>query len=74
LPVAFEFQPSYLAEFVDEPLDYALVDVVAPRFVSAVSGFDFDDAFADSLMETSERWPPAEVVDGDHFVLALVEP
>ena len=61
-----------LLELGDEPIDDALVEVVAAQVGVAVGGLDLDDAFADFEDGDVER-TAAEVVDGDGLVFLLVE-
>ncbi len=60
-----------LAELVDDPVDDALVEVVAAEERVAVGGLHFEDALADAQDRDVER-ATAQVVDGDHLVLALL--
>ena len=62
----------FLLELVDDPVDDALVDVVAAQVGVAVGGLHFDHAVADFEDRDIER-AAAEIVDGDGFVLLLVE-
>ena len=64
--------PVALLELGDDPVDDALVEVVAAEVRVAVGRLDLDDAFADFEDRDVER-AAAEVVDGDRFVLLLVE-
>ncbi len=64
--------PSDLLELGDDPLDDALIEVVAAEVGVAVGRLDLDDAFADFQDRDVER-AAAEVVDGDRLVLLLVE-
>ena len=57
----------------DDPVDDALVDVVAAQVGVAVGGLHFHHAVAHFEDGDVER-AAAEVVDGDGFVLLLVEP
>ena len=59
-------------EFGDDPIDDALVDVVATQVGVAIGGFDFDHALADFEDGDVER-AAAEIVHGDGFILLLVE-
>ena len=67
-----EIDALVLLELVDDPVDDALVDVVAAQVRVAVGGLHFDDAFADFKDRNIER-AAAKVVDGDGFVLLLVQ-
>ena len=60
-------------ELLDQPIHNALVDIVAAQVRVAVGGLDFDHAFADFQDGNIER-TAAEVVDGNRFVLLLVQP
>ncbi len=62
----------FLLEFGDDPVDDALVDVVAAQVRVAVGGFHFDDAVAD-FEDGDVEGAAAEVVNRDGFVLLLVE-
>ena len=62
----------FFLKFGDDPIDDALVDVVAAQVGVAVGGFDFDHAFADFENRDVER-AAAEIVDGDGFVLDLIQ-
>ena len=59
-------------ELADDPVDDALVDVVAAQVGVAVGGFHFDHAVAD-FEDGDIEGAAAEIVDGDGFVLLLVE-
>ncbi len=59
-------------EAVDEPLDDALVPVVATEFGVAVGGLHLEDAAADFEDRDVER-TATQVIDGDLFVALLVE-
>ncbi len=61
-----------LLELLGDPVDHALVEVVAPEVRVAVRRLDFEDALADLQDRDVER-PPAQVVHGDLLVLLLVE-
>ena len=67
-----EVEPLLLLELGDEPVDDALVEVVAAQVGVAVGGLDLDDAFAD-FEDGDIEGAAAEVVDGDGLVLLLVE-
>ena len=56
----------------DDPLDDALVDVVAAEVRVAIGRLDLDDALADLEDRDVER-AAAEVVDRDRLVLLLVQ-
>ena len=61
-----------LLELVNDPVDDPLIDVVATQMRVAIGRLDFDNAFADFEDRDIER-TAAEVVDGDGFVLLLVQ-
>ena len=67
-----EVDPLVLLELRDDPLDHALVEVVAAEVGVAVRGLDLDDALA-HLEDRDVEGAAAEVVDGDRLVLLLVE-
>jgi hypothetical protein len=72
LPLEARSRPVFGLEFGNQPLDDALVEIVAAQVGVAVGGLDFDDAFAD--FENGDiECTAAEVVHGDGFVLLLVE-
>ena len=60
-------------ELRDDPLDDALIEVVAAEVRVAVGRLDLDDALADFENRDVEG-AAAKVVDGDRLVLLLVEP
>ena len=64
--------PSLFLNSRDDPVDDALIEVVAAEVRVAVGRLDLDDAFADFEDRDVER-AAAEVVDGDRLVLLLVE-
>ena len=64
--------PSLFLNSADDPVDDALVEVVAAEVRVAVGRLDLDDALADFEDRDVER-AAAEVVDGDRLVLLLVE-
>ena len=70
--VLAEVDAVALAELVDDPLDDALIEVVAAQVRVAVGRLHFDHALADFEDRDVER-AAAEVVDGDGLVLLLVE-
>ena len=61
-----------LLELGEQPVDDALVEVVAAEVRVAVRGLDLEDAVAELEDRDVER-AAAEVVDGDLLVLLLVE-
>ncbi len=65
--------PLFLLELGDDPVDDALVDVVAAQVGVAVGRFHFDHAIAHFEDGDIER-AAAEIVHGDGFVLLLIEP
>ena len=67
-----EVDAVFLLELADDPIDDALVDVVAAQVGVAVGGLDFDHAFAHFENRDIEG-AAAEIVDGDGFVLLLIE-
>ena len=70
--VLAEIDAVALLELVDDPLDDALIEVVAAEVRVAVGRLHFDDALADFEDRDVER-AAAEVVDGNRLVLLLVE-
>ena len=68
-----EVDPLVLPELRDDPLDHALVEVVAAEVGVAVRGLDLHDALA-HLEHRDVEGAAAEVVDRDRLVLLLVEP
>ena len=64
--------PSVFLNSADQPLDDAIVEVVAAEVRVAVGRLHLDDAFAHFEHRDVER-AAAEVVDGDRLVLLLVE-
>ena len=67
-----EVDPLVLLELRDDPLDHALVEVVAAEVGVAVRGLHLDDALA-HLEDRDVEGAAAEVVDRDRLVLLLVE-
>jgi hypothetical protein len=59
-------------ELGDEPLDDALVEIVAAQVRVAIGGLDFDNAFAD-FQNGNIKGAAAEVIHGDGLVLLFVE-
>ena len=59
-------------ELFDDPVDEALVDVVAAEVCVTVGRLDFHDALADFEDRNVER-TAAEIVDGDGLVVLFVE-
>ncbi len=72
MPLEPRSRPCFCLELCDEPLDDALVEVVAAQVGVAVGGLDLDDAFAD-FEDGNIECTAAEVVDGDGLVLLFVE-
>ena len=72
-PILAEIDAVALPELGDDPLDDALIEVVAAEVRVAVGRLHLDDALADFENRDVER-AAAEVVDGDRLVLLLVEP
>jgi hypothetical protein len=70
--VLAEVDALVLLELADDPLDDALVQVVAAEMGVPVRGLDLDHALAD-LQDGDVEGPAAEVVDRDRLVLLLVE-
>ena len=60
-----------LLELVDDPVDDALVEVVAAQERVAVGGLDFEDALAHA-QDRDVEGAAAQVVDGDDLVFALL--
>ena len=71
-PVLAQVDAVALLELRDDPVDDALVEVVAAEVRVAVGRLHLDDALADLEDRDVER-AAAEVVDGDRLVLLLVE-
>ena len=67
-----EIDAVFFFEFFDDPVDDALVDVVAAEVGVASGGFYFDYAFAHFEIGNVKR-ATAQVVDGDLLVFFLVE-
>ena len=65
--------PSVFLNSADHPVDDPLIEIVTAKMRVAVGRLHLDDAFADLENRDVER-AAAEVVDGDRFVLLLVEP
>ena len=72
LGVLREVDPLVLLELGQQPLDDALVEVVAAEVRVAVRRLDLEDALAELEDRDVER-AAAEVVDGDLLVVLLVE-
>ena len=70
--VLAEIDAVALLELGDDPVDDALIEVVAAEVRVAVGRLHLDDALADFEDRDVER-AAAEVVDGDRLVLLLVE-
>ncbi len=70
--LAAKVEAFVFLEFVDEPVDQALIDVIAAEVGVTVGGFNFDNASADFENRNVER-SAAEVVDGDGLVFSFVE-
>ena len=71
-PVLAQIDAVALLELAGDPVDDALIEVVAAEMRVAVGGLHLDDALADFEDRDVER-AAAEVVDGDRLVLLLVE-
>ena len=67
-----EIDAVALLELADQPLDDAIVEIVAAEVRVAVGGLHFDDAFA-HFEHGDVEGAAAEVVHDDGFVLLLVE-
>jgi hypothetical protein len=72
IALGVEVEAFVFLEFFDEPIDDALVDVVAAQVRVAVGSLHFDDAFTD-FQNGNVEGAAAEVVDRDDFVFLLVE-
>ena len=72
MPVAAEIDALLLAEFADEPVDDALIVVVAAEVRVAVGRLHFEDAVADFEDRHVER-AAAEVPHEDRLVAFFVE-
>ena len=68
-----QIDPVLLAELPDDPVDQALVDVVAAQVGVAVGRFDLDNAVAD-LQDRDVEGAAAEIEYRDGLVLLLVQP
>ena len=64
--------PGFLLEILHQPVNDALVDVVAAQVGVSVGGFHFHDAVAHFQNRDVER-SAAEIVNRDRFVLLLVQ-
>ena len=71
-PVLAEIDAVALLELGDDPVDDALVEVVAAQVRVAVGGLHLDDPLA-HLEDRDVEGAAAEVVDRDRLVLLLVE-
>ena len=71
--VARQIDAVLAFELADNPVDDALVDVIAAQVRVAVGGFHFDHAFA-HFQDGDVEGAAAEIVHGDGFVLLLVQP
>ena len=71
-PVLAQIDAFALLELRADPVDDALIEVVAAEMRVAVGRLHFEDAFADFENRDIER-AAAEVVDGNRLVLLLVE-
>ena len=72
IALACQVQTFVLLEFLDQPIHDALVDVVAAQVRVAIGGLDFDHALA-NFQDGNIKSSAAEVVDGNRFVLLLVQ-
>ncbi len=72
VPFAAQVQAFVLLEFINQPIDDALVKVVTTQVSVTVGSLDFDNTFAYFQNRNIKR-AAAEVVDRDGFVLAFVE-
>src|SRR5580765_5950686 len=70
--LATQVEAFIFLEFVDQPINQLLVDVVTAKVRVTVGGFDFDSAFAHFEDRNTKR-TAAEVVHGDGLILPLVE-
>ena len=64
--------PSFFLEFLHDPVDDALIDIVAAKVSVPIGCLDFDDAFANFQNRDIER-TAAEIVDRNDLVLLLVQ-
>ena len=60
-----------LPELVNNPIDDALVEIVAPEVGVTVGRLHLDDAFTD-LKDRNIKRPATEIVDGNRLVLLFV--
>ena len=72
-PVLLEVDPLVFLELVYQPIDDALVEVVAAQVGVAVRCFDVERPLADLEDRDVER-PATKVVYGDHLLVRLVQP
>ena len=61
-----------LLEFLDDPIDDLLVEVIAAEVRIAIGGFHFDDAFTD-FEDGNVEGAAAEVVNSDGFIFLFVQ-
>ena len=71
-PILPKIDALILLELIDQPVHDALVEVVAAEIGVAVGRLDLEDAVADLEDRDVER-TAAQVIDGDPFVLFLVQ-
>ena len=67
-----QVQTFFFAKLINQPIDQALVDVVAAEMRVSIRGFHFDEAIADA-QNRDIKCSAAEVVDGNCFVFFLVQ-
>ena len=70
--LAAQVEAFVLLELVDEPIDQALVNVVAAEVGITIGRLHFDDAFSDFQNRDIEG-SATEVIDGDGFIFSFVE-
>src|SRR5580700_3349382 len=70
--LGMQIEPFVLLEFLDEPIDDSLIQVVAAQVRVAVGSFHFYDAFT-NFQNRNVKSAAAKVINGDGFVFLLVQ-